>query len=153
MEYIKESILNSKEQYICHQVSCRGYVSTLDTQFYSKWPTTHKAYLDFYYNALKLTVEDEYVDAALLGKIDIIPINKDQHVINLFSQSGKADFYFTSAFTKCLTKIKENVPIHSSIAFSFDNLFIQKDKETMIELISSILQDDYKIYIYEEVKE
>lgn len=159
---IKGNLLDTNCQYICHQVNCAGKMNSgVAKAIRERWPVVYVQYLDWHmsYDAwahATITQEPEQLAAtAMLGNIQIIPVNIDQSVINMAAQAtyGYDGRRYTSydAFWMCLGEIKNKVPEGSSVAFPCyigccrggANWAVIK---TMIE---TVLGEDYEVYIYE----
>lgn len=119
---VKEgNILDSKADYICHQVNCRGAMNSgVAKAIRKKYPEVFETY----FNCAK-DVDIGFGDMELnwqhmFGHIQIVPIDKGC-VINMFAQDGYGydGKRYTSydAFWNCLNEIAELVPAESKIAF------------------------------------
>lgn len=142
-------LLDTKADYICHQVNCQGKMgSGVAAQIRNKWPEVYTAYNNTCIFAKRLS------DYELLGLINIIPIDDGQHVINMYAQDkyGYDGAQYTSydAFWKCLQKIKQMVPKHSSIAFPMNiGCGLGGANWNIIKtMIAEALDDNYNVLIY-----
>ena len=90
----------------------------------------------------------------LLGEIQLVPVDIDKTVINMFSQQyyGYDGKRYTSydAFWNCLNLIKENVPKGSKIGFPYRiGCGLGGANWPVIEtMIERVLNKDYQVYIY-----
>ncbi len=113
--YYHQDIVNIKADYICHQVNCLGKMgSGVAKAVREKWPKVYEEYR----NIVSTTLS-----TPLLGTIQEIEVEDGQKIINMFAQSsyGYDGERYTSydAFWECLQRIKESVPICSTIAFPY----------------------------------
>lgn len=123
------NILDSGAEVICHQVNCQGAMNSgVAKTIRQKWP---KVYSDYKAKCdqTEETANDIYgefghpVDWSefLLGDIQIIPVDTDREVVNMFAQQyyGYDQKRYTSydAFWSCLGKIKQCVNPKKTIAF------------------------------------
>ena len=105
---VKGSLLNAKEDYICHQVNCAGVMGAgLALQIKNKYPLVYKKYRYACLNATK----------DLLGCVQII-----DNVVNIFGQrsygvhSRQTDY---NALRTAFTKLHNKLPIEKSLAFPY----------------------------------
>lgn len=117
------NILNSKADYICHQVNCRGAMNSgVAKAIRQKYPEVFEAYfncakdIDIGFGDKQLSWEH------MFGHIQLIPINK-RYIVNMFAQDGYGydGKRYTSydAFWNCLNEIKMKVPDGETIAFPY----------------------------------
>lgn len=92
---LNRNILESKEDFICHQVNCKGVMGAgVARALYEKWPQVKSEYLSFYRSKTsncKSQQELEEVTKSLLGQYQLVEINKTdfpRYVVNIFSQYG-----------------------------------------------------------------
>lgn len=79
IQIMRKDLLQSDADIICHQVNCRNVMGAgVAKAIYTKWPIVKTKYHDF--------CKDFANPADLLGKIQIIPVNNEQRVINIFGQ-------------------------------------------------------------------
>ena len=90
---LNRNILESKEDFICHQVNCKGVMGAgVARALYEKWPQVKSEYLSFYRSKTsncKSKQELDEVTKSLLGQYQLVEINKvgfPRYVINIFSQ-------------------------------------------------------------------
>lgn len=144
VHYIKGNLLDSKENYICHQVNCQGRMgSGVAKQIREKWPAVYDIYRQ-YANSENL---GRISSASIVGNIPI------QTVINMYAQNtyGYDGCRYTSydAFWSCLGEIRKRVPKDATIAFP-DHIGCGlggADWEVIRTMIAQAL-DDYEVYIY-----
>ena len=77
---VRGSILDAREKYICHQVNCRNAMgSGLAKALYEKWPRVKTSYH---------AVASEFTSSPqeLLGKFQLVYVEDDQYVINVYGQ-------------------------------------------------------------------
>ena len=144
VHYIKGNLLDSKENYICHQVNCQGRMgSGVAKQVREKWPAVY----DVYRAEAHPSRLGEICSVNIIGNIPI------QTVINMYGQEtyGYDGRRFTSydAFWSCLGKIRERVPHGSTIAFP-DHIGCGLGGANW-EVIRTMIEQalgDYEVYIY-----
>lgn len=159
----KGNLLNSKCQFICHQVNCQGKMgSGIALSIKNKWPIVYEQYIKHYENkeneilqlcgSWEITPE---VSEILLGDSQIIPVSSDKNVINMFAQQyyGYDGRRYTSydAFWDCLEKIRKTVPKGSTIGFP-KNIGCCRggaNWEVIKKMIIEALAYDYEVYIFE----
>lgn len=117
------NILDSKANYICHQVNCRGVMNSgVAKAIRQKYPEVFETYFD-----CAKDVDIGFGDKQLswqymLGHIQIIPVG-EKCIINMFAQDGYGydGKRYTSydAFWKCLYEIKIRVLNGETIAFPY----------------------------------
>ena len=152
INFVKQDIICSDADYICHQVNCQGKMNSgVAKAIRERWPIVYTTYLEAWQNAPRRL--------QLLGTILSVDINnygpktwpKSPIVINMFSQEfyGYDGKKYTSydAFDNCLQKIKETVPKGSKIAFPYR---IGCDRgggkwNIIFGLISNALSEDYDV--------
>ena len=163
--YIEGDLLNSNSQYICHQVNCQGRMASgIAKSIKTKW---HRVYED--YIALYTKREEEIYQMCggmenelnwtetLLGEIQLVPVDVDKTVINMFAQQYYGYYSYDGkrytsydAFWACLGKIREEVPRGSSIGFP-DHIGCGLGGarwEIIHTMIKEALAEDYNVYIY-----
>ena len=162
IQYKMDNILESEEDYICHQVNCQGVMNGgLARQIRNKWPIVYKAYSDGF-RERRIKIDElcgEFgcqidISESLLGHLQQVAINGKQTVVNMFAQQyyGNGGRYTSyDAFWTCLGGIRDSVPKGSSIAFpvgigcGLGGANWQVIKQMIIE----VLNDDYLIVFYE----
>ena len=144
IHYVKGNLLDSKENYICHQVNCQGRMgSGVAKQIREKWPAVYDVYrAEAHPNRL-----GEICSVNIIGNIPI------QTVINMYGQEtyGYDGRRFTSydAFWNCLGKIRERVPKDATIALP-DHIGCGLGGANW-EVIRTMIEQalgDYEVYIY-----
>lgn len=162
MEWVKGDLLEADVDYICHQVNCQGKMgSGIAKSIKERWPIVYNTYIEAYEERekeIERMCTFEYsldVSETFLGHIQQIKVNDKQTVINMFAQQyyGYDGKRYTSydAFWACLGGIRDSVPKGSKIGFPKGigcglggaNWYVI---ETMIY---EVLDNDYKVYIYE----
>ena len=146
---INGNLLDSKEDYICHQVNCQGVMgSGVAKAIRDEWPevfTEYRSYVDMCFGTP-------------LGSVCYVPINNsNQTVANMFAQSsyGYDGKRYTSydAFCNCLNAMARDIPKSKTIAFPYK---IGSDRgganwNIIYAMICEILGDwDVTIYKLEE---
>ena len=149
VKIISGDLLNSKEDYICHQVNCKGVMgSGVAKAIRDKWPNVYETYL-------------QYVNMCVgtpLGSVCFAPTeNGTQEVANMFAQFtyGYDGLRYTSydAFCNCLSILARDIPKSKTIAFPYK---IGSDRgganwNIIYAMICEILGDwDVTIYKLEE---
>ena len=143
IQYKIGNILDSEEDYICHQVNCQGVMGAgVAKQIKERWPIVYDSYI-------------QVASPVWLGCIKKVVVDISQKtVINMFAQqnygtSGRYTSY--DAFWSCLGGIRDSAPKGSSIAFpvgigcGLGGANWQVIKQMIIE----VLNDDYLIVFYE----
>lgn len=146
---ISGNLLDSKEDYICHQVNCQGVMgSGVAKAIRDEWPevfTEYRSYIDMCFGTP-------------LGSVCYAPINNSNQVVaNMFAQSsyGYDGKRYTSydAFCNCLNAMARDIPKSKTIAFPYK---IGSDRgganwNIIYVMICEILGDwDVTIYKLEE---
>ena len=114
---IRGDLLESKADYICHQVNCQGVMgSGVAFQIKNKWPDVYRDYL------VKTNYQKVHGNPAhLLGGITVTKVNDHQKVVNMFSQEyyGYDGRRYTNyeAFARCLENIHAETKPGDTIAF------------------------------------
>ena len=163
MDWVKGDLLESDCDYICHQVNCQGRMgSGIAKNIKTRW---HRVYED--YIALCTKREEEIYQMCggmeneldwtetLLGEIQLVPVDVNKTVVNMFAQQyyGYDGKRYTSydGFWCCLGQIKEQVPKDSKIGFPKGiGCGLGGANWQVIEtMIYEVLDNDYKVYIYE----
>ena len=166
--HIGTSLLDTKCQYICHQVNCQGKMNSgVAKAIREKWPVVYKEYQNWYDDWCQKVLDDyggceDYPSPSevMLGRILTVKVDNNQTVINMAAQQyyGYDSKRYTSydAFWMCLGKIKQTIPTGSSIAFP---CYIGcglggADWKVISTMIDVALGKDYDIHIYklEETK-
>ena len=159
MELVKGDLLEADLDYYCHQVNCQGRMgSGIAKSIKERWPIVYDRYIEMYSYALEKSNSNSspYNPAYyLLGKVDAIHIGEHKRVINMFAQEyyGYDGKRYTSydAFWSCLYEIRGIVPKGSKIGFPKGiGCGLGGANWQVIEtMICEMLDDDYKVYIYE----
>lgn len=154
MMLTRGDLLEADVDYICHQVNCQGKMgSGIAKSIKEKWPIAYDNYMEMWLHAKGSSFggpEDH-----LLGKISTVRIDSNKSVINMFAQShyGYDGRRYTSydAFWSCLGEIKATIPKGSKIGFP-KNIGCGlggANWEVIQRMIYEVLDNDYKVYIYE----
>lgn len=119
---IQGSLLDSDCDYICHQVNCQGKMNSgVARAIRDKWPVVFDQYATFWYNNVAMYPDQD--GSRILGRIQIVPINEKQNVVNLFSQEGYGydGKRYTSydAFYDALVRLRDSTPADASYAFPY----------------------------------
>ena len=81
MENLEGDILDIEEGVICHQVNCMGRMGAgLAAQIKSEYPEVYDSYKKLCYS---YDDEDRF---NLLGQIQVVPVEENKWVVNLFGQ-------------------------------------------------------------------
>ena len=143
-------LLNSSCDYICHQVNCQGRMgSGIAKSIKERWPAVYTGYMDFCNYHLPRSGPK-----GLLGQCQIIGVNDNLTVINMFGQEsyGYDGKRYTSydAFWSCLGKIREIVPKGAKIGFpkGVGCGLGGANWNVIYEMINQVLGKDYNVYIY-----
>ena len=149
VKIVSGNLLDSKEDYICHQVNCHGVMgSGVAKAIRDKWPevfTEYRSYIDMCFGTP-------------LGSVCYAPINNSNQVVaNMFAQYsyGYDGKRYTSydAFCNCLNAMARDIPKYKTIAFPYK---IGSDRgganwNIIYAMICEILGDwDVTIYNLEE---
>lgn len=162
VHFVKGDMLEANLDYYCHQVNCQARMgSGIAKSIKTKW---HQVY-DEYMKKCQDREEEVYrmcggvengIDwsETLLGDIQLISVEKNKTVINMFGQQyyGYDGKRYTSydGFWSCLGKIREEVPCGSKIGFP-DHIGCGlggANWEVIKTMITEVLSEDYDVYIY-----
>ena len=162
IHFVKGDMLEANLDYYCHQVNCQARMgSGIAKSIKTKW---HQAY-DEYMKKCVDREEEVYrmcgcqetdIDwtETLLGEIQLVSVDVDKHVINMFAQQyyGYDGKRYTSydGFWSCLGKIREQVPYGSKIGFP-DHIGCGlggANWEVIKTMIWEVLSEDFDVYIY-----
>jgi len=111
MKFIVKDILEVKSGIICQQVNCQSAMNSgLAKGIRNKWPIVFKKYKDFIANFLYQDKYNRVSTKDLLGEIDLIEVEPNLYVCNLFGQEfyGYDGKRYTSygAWEKALPELK-----------------------------------------------
>ena len=103
---VKGNLLNSKAEYILHQVNCQGVMgSGVAKAIKDKWPIVFEKYKDI------VDLANAADGESLLGRVLPVKVNDTQTVMNLFAQDnfGYDGERYTSydAIDQCLRRVAE----------------------------------------------
>lgn len=112
-------LLNSKADFICHQVNCQGVMGAgVAKHIATRYPIVKKKYLEICH------INDRKI---LLGSIQEVKISPNQSIINMFAQYDYGNIYKTytsyKAFYHCLFKIAikcKSLDKKVTVAFPYD---------------------------------
>ena len=141
-------LLSSKCQYICHQTNCQSAMNSgVAKSIRKRWPKVFKEYSS-------LCQEAQENNFSLLGDIQLVKVEENQIVINMFAQEyyGYDGMRYTSydAFWSTLGRIKTLVPKGSTIAFPYciGSCRGGANWSVIRQMIISALGDEYAVFIY-----
>ena len=161
IHFVKGNLLDANLEYFCHQVNCQGRMgSGIAKAIKEKWPVVYDEYIQKYKDReneiLRNCSSFEWIPSVsetLLGDIQLVRVNVDKTVVNMFAQEyyGYDGKRYTSydAFWSCLSKIREVVPAGSKIGFP-DHIGCGlggANWEVILTMIKEVL-NDYDVYIY-----
>lgn len=104
VDVVDQDILKIKEGVICHQVNCMGAAGGLAGAIFRKYPTAHSQY--------KITVQSFLNDWLPLGTTDLIEVESNLFVANMFAQyeygtdSRKTEY---GTFRMCIRDLISNI--------------------------------------------
>ena len=79
IKIVTGNILEATEKYICQQVNCQGVMGAgVAKALYQKWPNIKQEYHSF--------CDSHFEPIELLGKVQIVPVEINQYVVNIFGQ-------------------------------------------------------------------
>lgn len=162
IHFVKGDMLEAKLDYYCHQVNCQGRMASgIAKSIKIKW---HRVYEDYIAFCAKREEEiyqmcggmEDGLDwtETLLGEIQLVPVEVDKTVINMFAQQyyGYDGKRYTSydGFWSCLGQIREKVPVGSKIGFP-DHIGCGLGGASwpvIFQMIDEVLGKDFQVYIY-----
>ena len=158
---VKGNLLDTKCDYICHQVNCMGKMNSgVAKAIREKWPAVFKRYEELceswhaWAHAHHPQEPEQHAASAMLGRVQLVQVEEDQIVINLFGQGtyGYDGKRYTSydAFWMALGEIRKCVPVGNTIAFpkNIGSCRGGANWNVIITMIAEVLYD-YNVYIYE----
>ena len=155
------NLLDADVEYICHQVNCQGRMgSGIAKSIRERWPVVYDEYRAKFDEMEEKLIEvcgswEIQVDVSdvLLGDVQLVRVGDNKTVVNLFAQQyyGYDGKRYTSydGFWTCLGKIRETVPVGSTIGFP-DHIGCGlggANWEVICTMIEEAL-NDYDVYIY-----
>ena len=161
VNFCKGNLLNADVEYICHQVNCQGRMgSGIAKSIRERWPVVYDEYRAKFDEMEEKLIEicgswESQVDVSdvLLGDVQLVRVGDNKTVVNLFAQQyyGYDGKRYTSydGFWTCLGKIRETVPMGSTIGFP-DHIGCGlggANWEVILTMIEEAL-NDYEVYIY-----
>ena len=162
IHFVKGDMLEAKLDYYCHQVNCQGRMASgIAKSIKTKWHRVYDDYIAKCDSVRNKVIEicgswESHIDVSevLLGDIQLVSVEVDKTVINMFAQQyyGYDGKRYTSydGFWSCLGKIREQVPRGSKIGFP-DHIGCGlggANWEVIKTMIWEALSEDYDIYIY-----
>ena len=160
--YKMGNLLDAPTDYICHQVNCQGRMASgIAKSIKTKWHRVYEDYIalcdkrvkEIYQMCGGMENGPDWTET-LLGEIQLVPVDVDKTVINMFAQQyyGYDGKRYTSydGFWSCLGKIREQVPHGSKIGFP-DHIGCGlggANWEVIFKMIEQVLGEDYEVYIY-----
>ena len=162
IHFIKGDMLEADLDYYCHQVNCQGRMASgIAKSIKTKWHKVYEDYIakcdDIRDKVLEMCGSwESHIDVSevLLGDIQLVQVDVDKTVINMFAQQyyGYDGKRYTSydGFWSCLGKIREQVPHGSKIGFP-DHIGCGlggANWEVIKTMIWEALSEDYDVYIY-----
>ena len=162
VQYKVGNLLDAPVDYICQQVNCQGRMSSgIAKAIKEKWSIVYDEYVQKYQERedeiLRTSGSFEYIPSTgetLLGEIQLIQIDIDKIVINMFAQEyyGYDGKKYTSydAFWTCLEGIKLTVPKGSKIGFPYriGCGLGGANWQVISTMIEEVLSKDFDVYIY-----
>ena len=162
IHFIKGDMLEADLDYYCHQVNCQGRMASgIAKSIKTKWHKVYEDYIAKCDDVRDKVIEmcgswESHIDVSevLLGDIQLVQVDVDKTVINMFAQQyyGYDGKRYTSydGFWSCLGKIREEVPHGSKIGFP-DHIGCGlggANWEVIKTMIWEALSEDYDVYIY-----
>lgn len=162
IHFVKGDMLEAKLDYYCHQVNCQGRMASgIAKSIKTKWHRVYDDYIAKCDSIRNKVIEmcgdwESHIDVSevLLGDIQLVPVDVDKTVINMFAQQyyGYDGKRYTSydGFWSCLGKIREQIPCGSKIGFP-DHIGCGlggANWEVIKTMIWEALSEDYEVYIY-----
>ena len=162
IHFIKGDMLEADLDYYCHQVNCQGRMASgIAKSIKTKWHKVYEDYIAKCDDVRDKVIEmcgswESHIDVSevLLGDIQLVQVDVDKTVINMFAQQyyGYDGKRYTSydGFWSCLGKIREQVPRGSKIGFP-DHIGCGlggANWEVIKTMIWEALSEDYDVYIY-----
>jgi O-acetyl-ADP-ribose deacetylase (regulator of RNase III) len=162
IHFVKGDMLEAKLDYYCHQVNCQGRMASgIAKSIKTKWHRVYDDYIAKCDDVRNKVIEmcgrwESHIDVSevLLGDIQLVPVDVDKTVVNMFAQQyyGYDGKRYTSydGFWSCLGKIREQVPKGSKIGFP-DHIGCGlggANWEVIKTMIWEALSEDYDVYIY-----
>jgi len=146
--------------YICHQVNCQGAMNSgIAKQIRETYPQVYEAYLNKYSETEDLLLSQNWfeqggpsVSEVLLGQIQIIGIDNNHNIINMFSQEnyGYNGKRYTSydAFWNCLNEIKQQIPEGALLGFPYGIGCVRggANWQVILKMIETVFENHY-VYI------
>ena len=132
--------------YICHQVNCQGAMNSGIAKH------IRNAYPQVYDNYIKKVNSYKEVDCIPLGEIQIISVDNNFNIINMFAQEnyGYDGIQYTSydAFWFCLKTIKQHIQKDAKIGFPYGIGCVRggANWQVILKMIETVFENHY-VYI------
>ena len=152
IHYVKGDLLETDCDIICHQVNCQGKMNSgVAKAIREKWPVVYGNYRIKYEECV-------WCKRSPLGDIQIVLVDTNQIVVNLFSQEnfGYDGKRYTSydAFWNCLNLLDKTVTPEQTIAFPYKIGCVRGGANWSVirQMIATVFQerDVYIYYLNEE---
>ena len=133
------NLLDAQTDVIAHQVNCQGVMgSGVAKQIHDKWPHVYDSYVSYCYDYIACTNE-------LLGECQLVQINDNQHVANLFGQNyyGRDGKRYTSydgiydALTSLAVQMTDNGMESLALPYKMSSCLGGADWEVILAMIKS----------------
>ena len=141
--YINGNLLDAQTDVIAHQVNCQGVMgSGVAKQIRDKWPNVYKHYYSLYCEKIENTQD-------LLGRCQLVEINNNQHVANLFGQNyyGRDGKRYTSydgiydALTSLAVQMMDNGMESLALPYNMSSCLGGADWEVILAMINSVFKN------------
>lgn len=149
--YCNGNLLDAQTDVIAHQVNCQGVMgSGVAKQIRDKWPCVYDNYVSYCYDYITCTNE-------LLGECQLVQINDNQHVANLFGQNyyGRDGKRYTSydgihdALVSLASQMKDNGMESLALPYNMSSCLGGADWEVILVIINSVFKNtNIKIEIW-----
>lgn len=151
-QIIKGNLLKSTADYFCHCVNCRGVFNAgIAGQIRNKYPNVYDAYIN-YIDEIRDRETDSFTPYDVLSQYQIVPINKQQSIVNMFCQSfyGKSGIRYVSydaveiafrCFFKEIIAKHENVTV--AVPLGFGSGLAGGNQDIITTIIDTTLKNCY----------
>lgn len=138
--YKTGNLLDAQTDVIAHQVNCQGVMgSGVAKQIRDKWPRVYDSYVSYCYDYITCTNE-------LLGECQLVQINDNQHVANLFGQNyyGRDGKRYTSydgiydALISLAVQMMDNGMESVALPYNMSSCLGGADWEVILAMIKSL---------------
>ena len=136
------NLLDAQTNVIAHQVNCQGAMgSGVAKQIRDKWPRVYDSYVSYCYDYIACTRE-------LLGECQLVQINDNQHVANLFGQNyyGRDGKRYTSydgiydALTSLAAQMTDNKMESLALPYNMSSCLGGADWKVILTMIESVFK-------------